>query len=370
MRLLQPLRQGAFLRLFIGTVTTRIGDAMASLVLIWVTLQAHGPVALGSVLLVTAIPALVVAPAAGHLVARAGLARAVRLDNTARSAAVLGLALLMSTGEPSLPLLYVYAVIAGLTGPATEIAVDSATPEVVADQDLNEANTLISISWDLSDLIGPVTAGALMVWVGGPGVLLLVALCYGCMALIAPAIPLAASPTDSDQDPTTRQGLLTGFRLLFTTYRPSLYITLISLFVLAASGAVEVLLPLLVSRSIGAGPAELGILMSIFGAVSLAATAILGPRVSRHPPLTPWPPHLRSEALAPRSWVPLAESARQRPPVASPQAQTARSIPSCAPPNNASSQPTTAPWSPGPAARLTSQDSPSATSSAVSPEPT
>lgn len=284
MRLLEPLREGAFLRLFLGTATTRIGDAMASLVLIWVTLQTHGPALLGSVLLVAAVPALIVAPIAGNLVARAGVARAVRLDNAARALAVVGLGLLIIDGQPSLPLLYLYAAIAGVTGPATEIAVDAATPEVVPDHNLNEANTLISISWDISDLIGPATAGAIMAWIGGPSVLLLVALCYTVMAVIVPAVPLTAPPTEQDGNPPTRPGPLTGFRLLFTTYRTSLYVTLISLFVLAASGAVEVLMPLLVSETLGAGPAELGVLMSVFGAVSLAATAILGPRVSRYRP--------------------------------------------------------------------------------------
>lgn len=300
MRLLRPLAGTDFRRLFVGMVAARVGDAMATLVLVWITLQAHGPAALGLVLLVAALPAVVVAPVAGHLVSRVGVRRAVRLDSLARIVAMVVLAVVVAKGDPSLPVLLGFAALAGITGPATEIAVDAATPEVVPDEDLTEANALVSLVWDLSDLVGPVTAGVLLTWLGGPVVLAVVAACYALLALLVPAVPLGSVGPQSAEGGmddaaaegagaevvgggSAQPGVLTGFRLLLTTYRSSFHLALISLFVLAASGAQEVLLPLFVSQTLGGGPAQLGLLASIFGAATLLGTALLSPRVSHLP---------------------------------------------------------------------------------------
>lgn len=133
MSLFRPLAGSSFRRLFVGMTTARIGDAMATLVLVWVTLQAHGPAALGLVLLVAALPAIAISPIAGHLVTRVGVRTSVRWDNIARAMAVLALAAILAAGEPSMTSLLIYALFAGLTGPASEIALDAATPELVDD---------------------------------------------------------------------------------------------------------------------------------------------------------------------------------------------------------------------------------------------
>ncbi|KUG51998.1 hypothetical protein AVL62_08715 [Serinicoccus chungangensis] len=273
--------------------TARIGDAMATLVLVWVTLQAHGPAALGLVLLVAALPAIAISPIAGHLVTRVGVRTSVRWDNIARAMAVLALAAILAAGEPSMTSLLIYALFAGLTGPASEIALDAATPELVDDEHLTEANALVSLVWDLSDLAGPATAGFILAALNAPFALILVAGCYLSMALLVPTVPLEPTTADDDstgnenpchgETPQQSSGVLTGFRLLLTRYRSSLYLTLVSLFVLFASGAQEVLLPLLVSETLHGGPAQLGLLTSIFAASTLVGTALISPRVADLP---------------------------------------------------------------------------------------
>lgn len=141
---------------------------MSLVALIWVTLQNFGAALVGLVLLVSASPTLAAAPVAGVVVDRLGVRRAVVLDNSIRCLAAAVLAGVLWTGATSVPVLLAYAVLAGLTGPITEVAVDTATPAVVADEELDRANILLSTVWDLADLTGPVAAGLLIDAFGVP----------------------------------------------------------------------------------------------------------------------------------------------------------------------------------------------------------
>lgn len=282
MGLFGPLLGGRFRRLFFGMTLSRAGDAMSLVALIWVTLQNFGPALVGLVLLVSALPTLAAAPFAGVVVDRLGIRRAVVLDNSIRCLAAAVLAGVLWTGATSVPVLLGYAVLAGLTGPITEVAVDTATPGVVADEELDCANILLSTVWDLADLTGPVAAGLLIDAFGVPVVFAIDAITFLGMAVLVPDAPGSAAATAGS---TTKRGLGRGFRLLFTSYRAALWLTLISVFMLAVAGAQEVIYPVLVNERLGAGATAYGLFVSICGAASLLGTLLLAPHATR------WAPH-------------------------------------------------------------------------------
>lgn len=286
MRLMQPLLGSRFRRLFVGMTFSRTGDAMSQVALIWVTLQHFGSTMVGLVLLVSAAPTLVAAPVAGAVVDRLGIRLAVVVDNLIRFFAATVLAGALFAGVISVPMLLGYAVLSGLTGPITEIAVDTATPNVVVDDELDRANILLSMVWDLADLVGPAAAGLLIDAFGVPVVFVLDAVTFLGMAALVPDVPRPVPVPETDLNASAqRRGLSSGFRLLFTSYRASLWLALISVFMLAVAGAQEVIYPVLVSQRLGADATAYGLFVSICGAASLLGTLLLAQRATR------WLPH-------------------------------------------------------------------------------
>lgn len=283
MGLFGPLRGGCFRRLFVGMTLSRTGDAMSLVALIWAALQDFGPAVVGLVLLVSAVPTLASAPVAGVVVDRLGIRRAVVLDNGVRCLAAAVLATLLWTGAASVSVLLGYAVLAGLTGPITEVAVDTATPSVVSDEELDRANILLSTVWDLADLTGPVAAGLLIDAFGVPVVFAIDAVTFLVMAFVVPEVQGLNAVTAAGASP--KRGLSRGFRLLFTSYRGSLWLTLISVFMLAVAGAQEVIYPVLVTQRLGADATAYGLFVGMCGAASLLGTLLLAPLAAR------WAPH-------------------------------------------------------------------------------
>lgn len=276
MSVLTPLRNTGFRRLFLGMTLGRIGDAMAVVALVWVTLRSHSATALGGVLLAAALPVVVTSPLAGSVVHRLGVRAAVRLDCSIRAILCLMMAVLVHAGHVGLAEVTCFAVANGSLAGLSEIGIDVATPELIPHESLHQANTLISAVWDLSDLIGPALSGFVLSAAGTPAAFAADAVTFVALGVLMPAVDtVAAEPTG------LFAGAIDGFRLLVSRYRASLLLSLISLFVLFASGCQEVMLPVHVYQHLHASPATYGLIMSACGAATLVGTTIVNPLMAR-----------------------------------------------------------------------------------------
>lgn len=276
MSVLTPLRNTGFRRLFLGMTLGRIGDAMATVALVWVTLRSHSATALGGVLLAAALPVIITSPLAGSVVHRIGVRTAVRLDCSIRTILCLAMAVLVHAGHLNLAAVTCFAVANGSLAGLSEIAIDVATPELIPDESLHQANTLISAVWDLSDLIGPALSGFVLNAAGAPAAFVADALTFVALGVLMPSVDTAAVEPMS-----LFAGAIDGFRLLASHYRASLLLSLISLFVLFASGCQEVMLPVHVYQHLHASPATYGLIMSACGAATLIGTTIINPLMAR-----------------------------------------------------------------------------------------
>jgi len=124
--------------------------------------------------------------------------------------------------------------------PATEVGSRSILPHLVEDKDLDVANMLWSFSLNLSLVIGPAVAGLLIASFGVPSVLLIDAVTFAVMALVASTLPILKRSEPSTQAPLSER---LGLRQLWNLKVVRLT-TLLSLVFFFSYGPLEAALPL------------------------------------------------------------------------------------------------------------------------------
>jgi hypothetical protein len=292
-RLVRPLRRNRlFRRLFIGLLMSRTGDAFTVVALSWLMLSIAGPAQLGLMLFLTALPAMVTGSVAGQVIDTVGLRVPVVADNLVRAVLTAGLAVLVGTGRVEVVHLFAFALLSSLVGALSDVGLEVAVPAVVEDEDLEEANTLLSVVWDVSALVGPVVAGLLVAWRGSSLALAVDAVSFLFVAATATSLPARAGeePADAaEQGAAVERGgrlraLARGYVLLARN-RAVLTLTVTTVAILAIAGAQEVFYPVFVSETLELDSDAYGLLVSVSGGLSLAGTILLTPVFRRWRPV-------------------------------------------------------------------------------------
>ncbi len=272
-----PLEHPAFRRLWLGLIISRMGDALTIVALTWFVLQLTGSgLAIGLLVLCFQLPAMVSSPLIGKLLDRCQPHIIMSLDNFWRAAIIAALPLLYWSGNLRLWMVYGLALCAGTLAPATEVGMRVVIPRLVSWKELERANALSSISWDAATLVGPALAGFLVFYFNAPAVLLLDAATFVFMGMMASSLPRLAQARNGELGIQGKRAWL-GFSAIINT-RSVLWLTVLTLLFLFAQGMAEVAMPLYSLRTLGAGSAGYGLLMSAFGAGSLLALALLSQR--------------------------------------------------------------------------------------------
>ena len=272
-----PLEHPAFRRLWLGLTVSRMGDALTIVALTWFVLQLTGSgFAIGLLVLCFQLPAMISSPLLGKLLDRCQPRFIVSLDNFCRAAIITSIPVLYWIGNLHLWMVYGLALCAGTLAPATEIGVRVVLPRLVPWKELERANALSSISWDAATLIGPALAGFLVFYINAPAVLLLDAATFIFMGLMASSLPRFAPGRAGESKERGKRAWL-GFGAIINT-RSVLWLSVLTLLFLFAQGLAEVAMPLYSLRTLHAGSAGYGLLMSAFGAGSLLALALLSQR--------------------------------------------------------------------------------------------
>lgn len=256
---------------------------MSFVAILWLALDIGGPRAVGLVVFMAGVVAPLLAPVIGHLLDRYGLRRLMLLDNLGRGVLALGLAALTLLGQVSLEYLLLFTVLSACLSPATEVGQNVAVPLLVESADLDVANQLMSSSWDVAAWLGPAFAGVAMGW-KGPGPVLLVDsatfLVMSAVSLRMPGRSAHVMTEDVSATGSTLSRMFLGFRVLWQL-KPVAVLAIVGVADLFLGGMMEVVLPAFNKLTLGQGPTEYGLLVSIAGVACLAGTLLLTPRVSR-----------------------------------------------------------------------------------------
>jgi MFS family permease len=272
------LYRPAFLRLWLGLMFSRVGDALTMVALIWFVLQLTGSgIAIGLIVLCFQLPAVVASPLMGVLLDRYQPRRVMAVDNFGRACIIAAIPFLYLTSALQLWMVYALALCAGVLSPATGVGLSVIIPKIVPDAELERANSLSAISWDFSTLVGPAIAGFLIIFMGAPLVLLIDALSFLLMGIMVLALPLLQRANDRPARGSKRSGNLLGFGTLFNM-KLVLLLSMLTLLFLFMQGLTEVAIPVYSQKTLGSGSAGYGLLMTAFSIGSLLALAFISQR--------------------------------------------------------------------------------------------
>ncbi len=267
------LRVRDFRLLWIGQAVSYLGDQFHFVALAWLTLLLTGSaLALGTVLMVAAVPRAVLMLAGGAITDRFSQRVLMLLSDSTRAVLVTLLAALVLTGNAQLWQLYILGFIFGIMDAVFIPAGQAIIPSLVDEARLTGANALMQAANSATSLLGPVAAGALVaVLTGVRGIGIALAVDAATFYISALFLTLMRGRGGLEQE-SSDQNLLESIRdgLRYAWHDPIMRALLIAIagIDVTAAGVFDVGLPLL-GRSHFGGSVAFGIMVSGFGAGAL-----------------------------------------------------------------------------------------------------
>jgi len=266
-----------------GALISTLGDQFTLIALPWLVLQISADtLALGLVLAVMSVPRALFILVGGAVVDRHSPARVLVVAKLAQCLLLAVLALALHGAVLRLWMVYVLALGLGLATAFSYPAGSSILPRCLPAQLLRPANSLLMSLSQAMALLGPVLAGALIVFVRDGGL----ALCFGLDALsfavsawtvgrlTLTAVPRRAAPQAS----TMWRDIAEAARAFWADVAlrsVCLYFAAIAFFV---GGPISVALPVLAQARLAGGAAALGGLLAANGLGVLAGMLMSGLR--------------------------------------------------------------------------------------------
>ncbi|MCU1676003.1 MAG: transporter [Frankiales bacterium] len=268
--------------LFTGQLLSILGDRMTGVVLPFAVLAVGG--GLGGVALVSTaqfLPFAVFALPAGVWADRLDRKRILIASDLTRFTCQVVAGVLLLTGHATVPLFVVLAAIYGAADAFFAPAFTGLLPRTVAVHNLQGANALLGVTFATGSILGPVLAGLLIAYAGGPGVAILAdaatfAFSVSCLVRLRPRV---VSDAQREQDPgAATTHFLTSLREGWREVRARAWVRA---FLCGMAGyhvivlpAIFVLGPVLADREMG-GARAWAIITSGFGIGSMLGNVLL-----------------------------------------------------------------------------------------------
>jgi MFS family permease len=268
-RALEALQYREFRLLWLGQLTTAIGQWMDQVARGWLLYDLTGsPLQLGLVGMIRIFPLLLLSPIAGTMADRYGRKTQLIASQTANAVAnvILGLLILHGGVEPW----HVYAT--GLIASTVQVfqqpARQAMVPESVDRAHLTNAIGLNSIAFNMSRMVGPAVAGAIIAFIGPGGSYLAQAGIYMLSTLWTLQLRLPNRAPTSGLSQARGERFLDstiagwGYVLRHTTIRSGMMVSIVISFF---GFSVNSLLPVFAKDVLQAGPTGQGALLAAMG---------------------------------------------------------------------------------------------------------
>jgi len=270
------LRNGRFMRLWIGQGVSFVGDAVSAVALVILVIQITGSaVAVGGVLLLRLLPTLA-SPLVGVLADRMDRRFVVVACDLLRAALAVALIFVQDLAS-----LYVVAFLMGTATTFFNPTIRAAFPSVVGGGDLTRANALISGTFSVSVTVGPALGGLLVAIVGVDAAFALDAATFLVSAAFLSRVALPRPPRAEGVG--FFREMAEGFRYL--SGAPVALGLVVGAFLTVLTANVTVPAEAFLAReTFGAGDLGYGLLVSVWGGgmvIGSALMAALGDRAGR-----------------------------------------------------------------------------------------
>lgn len=274
--LFAPLRVRNFRNLWLGQTVSLVGDQFKFVALSWLVLSVTGrPGALGTVLMLQAIPRSILMLAGGVLTDRMRPRTVMLLSDVLRAAVVGTIAVLTATERITMPHILALALIFGVVHAFFFPAASAMIPEVVGPEALRPATAINQATSQVVLAAAPALAGAMIAVVGVAGGFAVDAASFlvSALFLLSIRLPAAAAPAVHS---SAWSDFVAGLRVVRADTVLLGLMGMASLFFFGYAGATFVGLPVLAKGPLGTGPAGLGLLFTASGLGALAGGLVGG----------------------------------------------------------------------------------------------
>lgn len=264
MTMLKSLTHRPFALLWSGQTVSRLGDSIFYIALAWLVVEKTGSATvMGTVLIFAFIPMVLFALIGGVAVDRFSPMKVMFASDLLSGAVISLVALLAYANRLELWHIFLAALVFGFVAAFFQPAYTAIVPEITPPEALPSANSLTSLSGQLTGVIGPALGASIVALGGYPAAFALDGLSFFISAAcLLPLIPLATQRVVSSQRPSALGDLREGIGTVIASPWLWMSITLFALTNVTASAPWNVALPLLVKGNLHADVGLLGVLNS------------------------------------------------------------------------------------------------------------
>ena len=278
MSLFRALRHRSFALLWTGQTASRLGDSLYQVAMAWWVLEKTGSsVAMSAVLIFNMAPMLIFLLVGGVMVDRFPRLWLMLASDLARGLLVAVMAALAWMGRLEIWHVYVISFVFGLVDAFFQPAYRAAVPEVTPESALTSANSLTSLSGELSGIVGPAIGAAIVKLSGTPlafalnGASFLIA---GCCLL--PILKLATSTRPQEASHGVMGDLREGLGAVLASPWLWVAIAIAGVSNITYAGPMGVALPFLIKDHLKADVSALGLFFSLSSLGAVLAAVWMG----------------------------------------------------------------------------------------------
>jgi MFS family permease len=259
---------GSFRKLWAATTLSLFGDFFSYIAMAWLVLQLTGSsLALGTVLVVQALPRAVLMVVGGALADRVSPRLTMLASMGLRAVVVAPLAVLVLTGRVQMWQVYGIAAVFGIVDAFFLPARSSMLPKVVSDHELEPGNAVLNVTMSVSIILGPVLGGLIVAGLGIGWAFAGDAACFAIGFLIVAWMSAATRSAAGAAHPDGGLGgqIAAGLRYAWADVGIRVTLIVVAVIDFGANGALGVGLPTLAHGRFGAGATGFGILLGAWG---------------------------------------------------------------------------------------------------------
>jgi MFS family permease len=270
---------------WLGRITSQLGDACYEVAIVWLVLQLTDQdyFSVGVVVFARLAPYLVIGPVAGVLVDRWDRKRLMIACDLGRAVVVFAVPLLHLAG--ALQVWHVAVVAFALTTLRTFFnpALQASLPALVDSRHLVPANALIQASVQTVTVVGPAAAGLALVRFSTDALFAANGVTFLLSALCIALLRMAPAETGRDE-PRPMLAEISGTARLIHGDRPVFWsVVLYAVGLLTIAGTYRVGLAALAEETIGGGASTYGLLLSALGLGTVVGALVVGKMATERP---------------------------------------------------------------------------------------
>lgn len=279
----QPLESPQFRKYFGAAVLSALGDGMQMIAMSWFLYQRTGSVAsISLVFVVQTLPGLLLSPLAGALVDRSRPQWTCVAADVVQGLVLCALVLAIYVDQWVLPAIYLASLLMAVCRLFSLPALGALVRDISTRESLLSANILSSTTLQIGMLCGASAGGFLVAQIGAMNVILANAMSFFVSAVFIAWVrvqarePRAPAATGVPLTQELREALVYARRHPFI-----LWLTLVDIFDTMAINMFNALLPAFVSRELGGGPQDFGLIEGAWGGGALLGGILLSYVVRR-----------------------------------------------------------------------------------------